>query len=92
MHTVSWRHSAQRFELAGHYKFDRSTTCDLHDGFYGIEVRGEDRKYLGLRHPRTGKYYRYARLAMGAACSLAAFSRLVAWAMWEARKYEELKV
>jgi hypothetical protein len=68
------------------------TTCDLQDGFYGIEVRGEDRKYLGLRHPRTGKYYRYSRLAMGAACSPAAFSRLVAWAMREARKYDEFKV
>lgn len=68
------------------------TTCDLQDGFYGIEVRGEDRKYLGLRHPRTGKYYRYTRLAMGAACSPSAFSRLVAWAMREARNYEEFKV
>ena len=27
-------------------------TCDLQDGFYGVEVRGEDRKYLGL-NPRT---------------------------------------
>ena len=67
-------------------------TCDLQDGFYGIEVRGEDRKYLGLRHPLTGKYYRYTRLAMGAACSPSAFSRLVAWAAREARKYEEFKV
>ena len=64
-------------------------TCDLQDGFYGIEVCEEDRKYLGLQHPRTGKWYRYTRLAMGAACSPAAFSRLVAWAMKEAEKYPE---
>ena len=64
-------------------------TCDLQDGFYGVEVRGEDRKYLGLKHPRTGKYYRYTRLAMGAACSPAAFSRLVAWAVREAMQHPE---
>ena len=67
-------------------------TADLQDGFYGVEVRGEDRKYLGLRHPKTGKYYRYTRLAMGAACSPAAFSRLVSWAMRGAYQYEEFKV
>ena len=63
--------------------------ADLVDGFYGVEVRGEDRQYLGLKHPRTGKYYRYTRLAMGAACSPAAFSRLVAWAVQEAQAYPE---
>ena len=67
-------------------------TAGLVDGFYGVEVREEDRKYLGLRHPRTGKYYRYTRLAMGAACSPAAFSRLVAWAVKEADEYPEFKV
>ena len=64
-------------------------TCDLQDGFYGIEVCEEDRMYLGLQHPKSGKWYRYTRLAMGAACSPAAFSRLVAWAMKEAEKYPE---
>ena len=63
--------------------------ADLVDGFYGVEVRGKDRRYLGLRHPRTGKYYRYTRLAMGAACSPAAFSRLVSWAVQAAQAYPE---
>jgi hypothetical protein len=67
-------------------------TADLQDGFYGVEVRGEDRKYFGLQHPKTGKYYRYTRLAMGAACSPAAFSRLVSWAMREAPAYKEFRV
>jgi site-specific DNA-cytosine methylase len=66
-------------------------TADLVDGFYGVEVCEEDRKYLGLRHPRTGKYYRYSRLAMGNRASPAAFSRLVAWAMREAAQYPEFK-
>jgi hypothetical protein len=62
---------------------------DLVDGFYSVEVAGPDRKYLGLKHPRTGKYYRYTRLAMGSAASPAAFSRLVSWAVQEVRKYPE---
>lgn len=66
-------------------------TADLQDGFYGVEVTGEDRKYLGLRHPLTGLYYRYTRLAMGMACSPSAFSRLVSWAVKVASAYPEFK-
>jgi hypothetical protein len=66
-------------------------TADLVDGFYGVEVTGPDRKYLGLKHPKTGKYYRYTRLPMGAACSPAAFFRLVALAVREAARYPEFK-
>ena len=67
-------------------------TADLQDGFYAVEVTGADRKYLGLRHPRTGLYYRYTRLAMGMACSPSAFSRLVSWAVKIASKYPEFHV
>ena len=66
-------------------------TADLVDGFYGVEVREADRKYLGVRHPATGDLWRYTGLAMGAACSPSAFSRLVAWAVRESLKYEEFK-
>ena len=67
-------------------------TADLVDGFYSVEVCEEDRKFLGLRHPRTGKYYRYRRLSMGCAASPVAFSRLVAWAVKEAEESPEFKV
>ena len=66
-------------------------TADLVDGFYGVEVREADRKFLGVRHPATGDLWRYTRLAMGAACSPSAFSRLVAWAVRESLKYPEFK-
>ena len=73
------------------YKGCWMMTVDLQDGFYGVEVTGPDRMYLGLRHPRTGKYYRYTRLAMGMACAPHAFSRLVAWAVKVAGEYPEFK-
>lgn len=73
------------------YKGAWMITADLADGFYGVEVHGPDRKYLGLKHPTTGLYYRYTRLSMGASCSPAAFTRLVAWAVKEANTYPEFK-
>ena len=89
---------AQRFVLpqvqdaaAKCYKGCWMMTADLQDGFYGIEITGEDRKYVGLKHPLTGKYYRYTALAMGMACSPAAFSRLVAWAVKKAESFPEFR-
>jgi hypothetical protein len=73
------------------YKGCYMITADLVDGFYAVEVRGEDRKYLGIKHPRTGKYYRYTRLVMGAASSPVAFSRLVAWAARDLYEYPEFR-
>ena len=73
------------------YKGCWMMTCDLQDGFYAVEVSGPDRKFLGLKHPRTGKYYRYTRLGMGMSCSPSAFSRLVSWAVTIAREYPEFK-
>ena len=67
-------------------------TCDLQDGFYAVEVADDMRRFLGLKHPRTGAFYRYARLVMGASCAPAAFCRLVAWAVWLVKQEPEFKV
>lgn len=67
-------------------------TADLVDGFYGVAVKKAHQKYFGIKHPRTGKWYKFARLPMGFRPSPYFFCRLVAWAMREAQKYPEFKV
>ena len=67
-------------------------TADLVDGFYGVAVRKQDQRLFGLRHPKTGAYYRYAKLPMGFRPSPFFFCRLVAWAVREAQKYPEFRV
>lgn len=73
------------------YKGCYMITADLVDGFYAAEARGEHRKYLNIKHPRTGRYYRYTRLVMGAASSLVAFCRLVAWAARDPYEHPEFR-
>ena len=67
-------------------------TADLVDGFYGVAVRKQDQRMFGLKHPKTGKFYKFARLPMGFRPSPFFFCRLVAWAVREAQKYPEFKV
>lgn len=89
---------AQRFVLpqvadvaAKCYKGCWMLTAGLVDGFYAASVNEESRKYLCIKNPQTGEYYRYARMVMGAASSPVAFSRLVASAARDLYQYPEFK-
>jgi hypothetical protein len=61
--------------------------ADARDFFYAIPVKGSDRRYLAVRHPKDGRLLRYARIPMGlgsapfVACS---FSEAIAAKLREA--------
>jgi hypothetical protein len=52
-----------------------SAVVDAAKMFYQFPTRPDERKYLGLIHPITGKHYRYKGLPMGAGNSPAAAAR-----------------